>query len=32
MKIIQIQYFILTYLESWYKWLYCSIRGTCFIL
>jgi len=32
MKTIQIQYLIVTYPESWYKWSYCSIRGTCFIL
>jgi len=32
MKTIQIQYLIFTYHESWYKWSYCSIRGTYFIL
>jgi len=31
-KTNQIQYFIFTYAESWYKWSYCSIRETCFIL
>jgi len=32
MKTIRIQYLIFTYPESWYKWLYCSIRRMCFIL
>jgi len=32
MKTIQIQYLILMYPKLRYKWSYCSIRETCFIL